>query len=59
MCRQAFSIITPKYHCSNCGCIFCDSCTAYRVLLPHIDPEKKVRVIGMMMMMMMLVATMT
>jgi hypothetical protein len=44
LCNQGFSMIAPKFHCSNCGGIFCDSCSAFRVLLPHIDPEKKVRI---------------
>ncbi|KAL6061854.1 early endosome antigen 1 [Balamuthia mandrillaris] len=42
-CGKGFSLINRKHHCRNCGYIFCDNCTSYRLRLldkGHKDPVR-------------------
>jgi hypothetical protein len=43
-CKAAFSLISRRHHCRNCGAIVCDACSKGRYKLEHVDQRKQVRV---------------
>lgn len=43
-CRNAFSLISRRHHCRNCGAIVCDNCSKKRIKLEHVDQHRQVRV---------------
>lgn len=45
-CNAAFSIITLRHHCRNCGKLICGLCSPYRHLLLHVHERKPQRVCG-------------
>lgn len=43
-CTRVFSVTKRRHHCRNCGFLVCERCSKERVLLPHINPTKPLRV---------------
>jgi WD repeat and FYVE domain-containing protein 3 len=43
-CRVKFSFSERKHHCRNCGGIFCNNCSRYRVEIPRLNIFKPSRV---------------
>ena len=43
-CKVGFSLTLRKHHCRECGNIFCDKCSPYKVPLPARGLKKPVRV---------------
>lgn len=44
ICSRNFSLMYRRHHCRRCGRLACDPCTTKRMILPHIDAKKPVRV---------------
>jgi hypothetical protein len=43
-CKKLFGFLLRKHHCRHCGCIFCDTCSNYYVVIPdfitdRVEPE--------------------
>lgn len=35
ICKTRFNFFLRKHHCRKCGRVVCDSCSPYRIVLPH------------------------
>ena len=43
-CGGRFGFVMRKHHCRSCGSNVCAACSLNRCTLPHVDPERDVRV---------------
>eukprot|EP01035_Chromulina_nebulosa_P019391 gene19391-25260_t len=43
-CNVLFNLMTRRHHCRNCGKLLCGGCSIYRCMVPHVNPNNKVRV---------------
>eukprot|EP01103_Thecamoeba_quadrilineata_P015029 TRINITY_DN4623_c0_g1_i1.p2 TRINITY_DN4623_c0_g1~~TRINITY_DN4623_c0_g1_i1.p2 ORF type:complete len:107 (+),score=14.71 TRINITY_DN4623_c0_g1_i1:24-323(+) len=43
-CQKPFSLFKRKYHCHNCGKIFCSECSNSKIGLPQLEYDKPVQV---------------